>query len=453
MFEGALSGDEDDGNVVLEALPQRGVGRDVVLLQFELVAGAEFLQYFKGVFTERTSLFRVQFDARHKRILLDMRGLFGDFATMPLKDLIVYLGNKRATGVLALENEGVRKQAVLREGRVLNASSNEPREYLGQFLINLGHITEEQFNSAYETQKQTKIFLGKILVMIGALTQEQLENALSLKFRETLLQAFQWTDGSFEFKPDNLPALPEGLDLEIELLDVHREGEFRETAWQAIRGAFPSGSVRLSVDERNLPEPPRPGSLDERLVQLIREGQTIDDIILALHATDFFLYQRLYALYRLDAVRALDEGAVTVPAPTPPPSAQGSDKSRAELMAQAEISLTQGNYAEAESHARRAHALFPSATTDALLKKCEAALSGVLRSEFVDGRPIATLALAPAKLKALQLSAPERYLLSRVDGSKDVASIVQVSPLHELDALKLFQKLVDSGLVKLHHPR
>ena len=90
--------------------------------------------------------------------------------------------------------------------------------------------------------------------------------------------------------------------------------------------------------------------------------------------------------------------------------------------------------------------------TEALLKKAEAALSGSLRGEFVDGRPIATLAIAPAKLKAMPLTAPERYLLSRVDGSRDVASIVQVSPLNELEALKLFQKLVDLGLVKLHRP-
>ncbi len=409
------------------------------------------MQDLESVFTQRTALFGVQFDARHKRILSYMRGLFGDFATMPLKDLIVYLGNKRSTGVLALENEGVRKQAVVREGRVLNASSNEPREYLGQFLINLGHITEEQFNNAYETQQETKIFLGRILVMIGAVTQERLENALSLKFRETLLQAFQWTAGTFQFKPDDLPDLPEGLDLEIDLLDVHREGEFRETAWQAIRGAFPSGAVRLWLEERNLPETPRPGSLDARLFELIREGQTIDEIILALHATDFFLYQRLYALYRLDAVRALELAAPPAPAPKSPPAAP--DKNWAELMAQAEISLAEENFADAEALARRAHALSPSAETEALLKKAEAALSGALRSEFVTGRPIATLGIAPAKLRALELSAPERYLLSRVDGSRDVASIVQVSPLHELEALKLFQKLVDAKLVKLHRPR
>ncbi len=235
-----------------------------------------------------------------------MRGLFGDFTTMPLKDLVVYLGNRQATGVLTLERSGVKKQVQIKGGVCIAASSNEPREYLGQFLINMGHITEEQFHKAYQTQQETKILLGKILVMIGLVSEQTILTALSMKIRETLLDAFLWQEGFFNFDATTEPTSPDGIDLKIDLLDIHREGEFRETAWQAIRAAFPSGKVRLKLNERNLPEPPKPGSLDARLVELIRQGHTIDEMVLGLHATDFFLYQRLYALYRLEAVTVDD---------------------------------------------------------------------------------------------------------------------------------------------------
>src|SRR4051812_8182763 len=112
-----------------------------------------------------------------------MKGLYGDFGTMPLNDLVVYLGNRSATGLLSLEQGAIRKQVVIVDGHVVNASSNEPREYLGQFLINLGQITEEQFHRAYETQRETRIFLGRILVMTGAVTEDQVSNAISLKVR------------------------------------------------------------------------------------------------------------------------------------------------------------------------------------------------------------------------------------------------------------------------------
>src|SRR5262245_26811519 len=95
------------------------------------------------------------------------RGLSGDLGTMPLKDLVSYLGNRRASGTLHLKRWPVQKQVWLQEGLVLSASSNQAREFLGQFLINMGHLTEDQFAKAYETQKETRVFLGKILVMIG----------------------------------------------------------------------------------------------------------------------------------------------------------------------------------------------------------------------------------------------------------------------------------------------
>ena len=62
---------------------------------------------------------------------------------------------------------------------------------------------------------------------------------------------------------------------------------------------------------------------------------------------------------------------------------------------------------------------------------------------------VPTLQVPQAQLKTMQLTAPQRYLLSRIDGKRDVAAIVRVSPLHELDALKYFQGFLDSGFVKL----
>lgn len=378
---------------------------------------------------------------------------------MPLKDLVVYLGNRGATGQLTLEHQSHRKTLVVRDGSVVNASSNEPREYLGQFLINLGHITEEQFNKAYEVQKQTRVFIGKILVMIGAVTEPTIKNALTLKIRETLLQAFNWTEGTFHFDPDAGASSAEEMELSIDLLDLHREGEFRETAWQAIRGAFPSGEVRLLLHEENLAEPARPGSLDERLFTLIRSGYTIDEMILALHATDFFLYQRLYALYRLEAVEVApeEEYALEVeheepllpPPPPPEENVVGEEANLADVLAAAEMFLTQGNYGDAEPLARRAFEIAPNAQTQALVRQAEQGLAAQLRQMLIEGRPVATLTVPTARLKTLQLTAPERYLLSRVDGQRDVPSIIQVSPLHELQALKLFRRFVDAGLVRV----
>ncbi len=389
-----------------------------------------------------------------------MQGLFGDVKTMPLSDLVVYLGNKKATGTLSLERDGTRKQVWVLKGMIINASSNEPREYLGQFLINMGNITEDQFNRAYDTQKETKVFLGKILVMIGAVSEATVISALSLKFRETLLEAFTWVDGTFGFDSSREPTDPPGLDLEIDLLDVHREGEFRQTAWEAIRAAFPSGATQLELTPQNLPEPPKPGSLDERLFKLVNEGKTIDEMILALHATDFYLYQRLYALYRLNALSVaaaievqIDEAGDEAPdeplTPAQTPALVGSETSAADLVSHAEAFMASGNFIDAEAIARRANEVKPGQAAADLLKRAETELAKFLRREFLEGGKVPSLLVPPKRLKELQLTAPERYLLSRIDGTRGVAAIVQVSPLRELEALKFFHRFVEAGIVKV----
>jgi hypothetical protein len=385
-----------------------------------------------------------------------MRGLSGDFATMPVKDVVVHLGNRRVTGVLRLEHADVHKQLMLREGHVISASSDLAREYLGQFLINMGHLTEEQFEKAYTTQKETSILLGKILVMTGLVTEATVASTLSLKFRETLLDAFHWEEGEFTFHAADALPVPDGLDVGVDLLDIHREGEFRETAWQAMRGVFSSGRVRLGVDVGKWAEPPQPGSMDARLVAAIQDGMTIDEIAMALHATDFFLYQRLYALYRRDAVKVVGEAPPDYK-PRMPASAKagqqtsviGSESQATEVIQAARMFLENGNIRDGEALARRAYEMEPSPETAELLKSAEAALLGSLRATLLEAPQVPTLMVPSAQVKAMPLSAPERYLLSRVDGRRDLAAIVKLSPLQELDALKFFQGFVDQGLVKL----
>jgi hypothetical protein len=374
-----------------------------------------------------------------------MRGLTGDLATMPLTDLVVYLGNRRATGILVLEKGEIRKRVHLVNGLVVKASSNQRREYLGQFLINLGHITEDQFNKAYETQQETKVFMGKILAMIGLVPEKVILNGLSLKFRETLLEAFQWSEGAFSFEPMQSVEVSDELELQIDLLDIHREGEFRETAWKAIHAVFPHGQVRLQLDDKHLPEPPKPATLDFKLVQLIKEGATIDEMILALHATDFYLYQRLYALYRLEAVAALP----------PEPPAESLEESAAEgtlstddVVQQARKLLQAGSAPEAEEAARKAHSLSPNPETADLLRQAEAALLAKLRRELMSAT-VPSLLVPAAQLKNLQLSAPEKYLLARVNGTRQLSAIVNASPIQELEALKSFRRFIQNKLVKL----
>jgi len=375
-----------------------------------------------------------------------VRGLFGDLSVMPLQDLVVYLSNRQASGLLRLERDPVKKQVLLKSGAVVNASSNEPREYLGQFLINLGKITEEQFTKAYQTQQETKIFLGQILVMIGAVDETTVRNTLALKTRETLLEVYEWKGGTFSYEPDAETKLPQGIELAIPLADIHKEGEFRQTVWEAIRTVFPRGTCTLKLDRTALAEPPKPGSLDEKLYAMIENGHTIDEMTLALHATDFFLYQRLYALHRLEAITVANpDGALELDMA---PFTVGTEADGKEVLEAAKGFLAQGNHRDALDAARKAAEMLKIDEASALVRDVEAGWLPSLQKLLPKER-VPTLNVAPSKLKGMNLSAPERYLLSRVDGRRTVGLMVSVSPLRELDALAHLSRFLELGLIRL----
>ncbi len=329
-----------------------------------------------------------------------MHGLMGTFAVMPLQDVVEFLARRRMTGSLTCERGTIRKTVQLVDGVAVGSSSNDPREALGQLLLNFGHLTEEQLVKALETQEETRVRLGKVLAMVGIVSPEVIRDTLALQVRETLLDAFVWDSGVFRVD-DVRPPPVDDLDARVPLDDIAREAEVRSTAWRAFRAQFPTGTATLRVDEARVPLDLPPGGVDARLLALARDGQTIDEIGLALHATDFHLYQRLYALNRQGLVEA---------APVLAPLSLASDPPRA-----------------AE----------------------EGEVTVQLRASLLDPPCRPRLKVAGHEVALMRLSAAEKYLLRRCDGTRDLRHIIEVAPLGEGDVLRAVKRFVDARLLEL----
>src|SRR5512147_1563412 len=105
-------------------------------------------------------------------------GLSGSFKTMGLADLLQWLGHSQKTGTLLITGTEVEKSILFREGLVIATSSNDPREYLGQFLVNYGYITEEELRKAMDVQREFNMLLGQILIMIDAISEAELQKLM-----------------------------------------------------------------------------------------------------------------------------------------------------------------------------------------------------------------------------------------------------------------------------------
>jgi hypothetical protein len=367
-----------------------------------------------------------------------MRGFMGSLQVVPLSDLVELLARRRASGTLTCERGTVRKSAVLVDGEVVGAASNDPREYFGQFLVNFGHATDDQLSRAVHAQGESGGRLGEVLVAQGVVTAEVVRDVLAIKIRETLLDVFLWDAGLFQLETDRSDEADE-LGARVALAEIGREGEFRATAWTAFRAAFPTGAATLAVHAARVPPDLSPASLDGRLLALARDGLTLDELALALHIPDFHLYQRLFALQKrgiLDAV-----------------ATDGGDLGAAELIERARSFLSAGRAEDAEAVARRGLELSPGHEgARAALADAERALTASLEARLLD-RPLAPrLAMEPAALARLRASAVDKYVLSRCDGSRSVRQLLQVMPLRRLDLLRTIHRFVDAGTVVLMTP-
>ncbi|HZY03901.1 MAG TPA: DUF4388 domain-containing protein [Anaeromyxobacteraceae bacterium] len=366
----------------------------------------------------------------------------GSFQVMPLQDLVEFVARRQFSGALTCERGAVRKTIRLHRGAAVGAASNDPREFLGQLLINFGRLTEEQLSKAFQTQEETKVRLGKVLVMVGLVPPEAVREALSIKIRETLLDAFTWDSGVFHLDEAPPPAADD-FDAAVPLAEILKEAEFRVTAWQAFHSHFPTGAATLLIDEERIPTSAREDTVDGKLLMLAVEGKTIDEIGLALHATDFHLYQRLYALLQQGVIRAAPPGA-------PPPEEAGEAGAAAGLSERARALLDEGRVEEAEEVATQAAELAPALEpAGAVLREAQRRLLGELSQRLLGPAQVPVLAVPPHEVGRLRLSAAEKYLLSRCDGARPLSRILQVAPLRELETLKAFRRFVESGIVEL----
>ncbi len=105
----------------------------------------------------------------------------------------------RATGLLHLENHGVKKVVYIRDGYPIFVRSNLVNEFLGQILLRNGQLNEAELKSSVEVARGKGQRHGTALIEMGLITPQQLDDGLHCQAREKLLEIFSWSDGSYRF--------------------------------------------------------------------------------------------------------------------------------------------------------------------------------------------------------------------------------------------------------------
>jgi len=87
-----------------------------------------------------------------------------------------------------------------------------------------------------------------------------------------------------------------------------------------------------------------------------------------------------------------------------------------------------------------------------LLVEAEASFVEKAYRHFLPPTKVVILARRMESLTSEHLSPAEFFLLSRVDGSWDVKSIIQITPLREVDVLRTLKRMREKGFIDLRDP-
>lgn len=374
----------------------------------------------------------------------------GNIQTMELSELLQWLAHGSKTGTLIVDNGEVEKKIFFQNGRIVSSASTDPREYLGHFLVSHGFINEEELSRAVSMQEKSKMLLGKILTTIGAISEEDLHRLLRLKAEESIYDLFSWEDGEFRFLD---VALPERalVPMNLDVTSIVLEGVHRIDEWGRLREEIPTAqSIPVAIADVLADPGLTPAA--RNILEQVNDDRTVEEIQLQTHSSEFFVTRVLYEQVRkgrLKIVRArrtppaTDTSGALVPAATEAPAAT-------DLVARAEILLGDGRYEQALRHLRAARSLEPDA------KEVIKALA--------DGEAVAAKAIAEAgltldsvprltrkieELTELHLSPQEGFILTRVNGSYDVRSIVKISPMPQIDAMIVCYRLFEAGHIAI----
>lgn len=380
-------------------------------------------------------------------------GVAGNLKTMLPGDLLQWLSLGQKTGTLIVTKKAVEKKIFFRRGRVISSASNDPREYLGQFLMSHGYMTEPELMKAMQVQAESGILLGKILVMIDVIDEEALQRLMRLKAEEAIYDIFLWREGDFRFIDDEVPTM-EMIPLQVDVTGLIMEGTRRVDEWQRIRLIIPNDTVIPTIVKPLDGEP-----LDDAqktIVGAIDGQRTIADIVLESRSSTFMVCETLYRLVRGGVIQLVDAepakaAAVREERPVTGQIPAYREEDEVESLVQrAQQALRGKDYEKVQRLLRAAENIDPNqARVRSAIKGAEAAILSDLRQQGLLENRVPRVTKSIDEITGMNFTPNEGFILSRINGQWDIGSLIKISPIREPDAMLIFYKLWKDGIIAL----
>ena len=371
----------------------------------------------------------------------DAKGIQGNLSTMNVSDLLQLMAGNRKTGRLRFDRAKIVKEVYLENGLIIGATSNDPKEYLGQLLIHYGKIDEPQLRAALQVQRESGGRLGEILVSTGVLPQEDVLQILRIRTLDIIYDLFLWDDAHFELYDNEAP--PDFfIRIEVPTTKVIMDGVYRIDEWQRYRALIPSDRALLELgagwtSQLNASKEAR------QVLYFVEKRMSVAEISYNMHASPFHVYGMLYDL--------VNQGIARVTGETPeifqPPHVD-AEETVPNLLAAARSQIAAG---EAESAVLTLQSILErepnNSAARTLLGDAEDALIEHLYVAPLLPNAVPKLLMSEAGLTTQTLAPQEAFVLSRINNEWDVKSILSICPFREVDSLRMIKTLLERDII------
>jgi hypothetical protein len=380
----------------------------------------------------------------------------GNLKTMELAELLQWLSQGRKTGTLYIDDARVEKRIFFEDGTIVSSAASDPKEYLGHFLVSHGYIDELTLAKAVEMQEDNRMLLGKILLTIGAISEDDLNKMLRLKAEESLFELFTWEEADFRFADGELPRY-QMVPIDLSVTGLVLEGHRRVDEWKQIREHFPHPqSVPVTIGKLE-PEEPNPGV--ENILSQVDDDRTIQEIGLQTHSSEFHVCRILYDQLRKGRLKVVRprQIRVEVAAATGGETTEGEEVHETPdvqgLLDAASHYIDQRTFDIALRHLRAAKSLEPNSIN----VQQRVAMEEKRIQDFVSDAGIMLTAIPllrtnPEDVSSLDISPQEGFVMTRVNGSYDIQTILKITPVPPLEAQVVFWKLLEAGHIEMREP-
>jgi len=365
--------------------------------------------------------------------------LTGNLRTMPFPDLMQWIAMSMKTGTLTVTGASFQKRVFFDEGMVAAVASNNPAERLGYYLVGWGFLTEVGLRELLAKQEATRKALGNLVVEGGLVTQQEMARLLRVRAEEAIFDLMGWREGEFRFLDHDVPTR-QFQEVRLPVDHFLLEGARRLDELARMADAVPS--IHHIPTRTGTAGGELPSAAEARMLELVDGTRSIHQIALACRVAEFDVAQ---AVHR----GVLDGSLALLPPAAPPVPPVRRGPSWADLVREAETSLSYGDLLEAYEHlvnVRRGFAADAEALRHA--RAVEEKIKAQLETTPLGRNVILDLQSDLNSMVNLHFSREEAFILSRVNGRYTLAEVLAQFPGDRLHGRLIVFRLLRQEILK-----